>query len=417
MIRMQVKPQRRRGGAGRAVVPGAMLLCALAMMSGAAEPARAQPLDQSVAAALTGNCAAIGPAKGPNLTALCSGGPPSGGVNTPGDNATGAQSDVGGQDQESKIRKRLRDLREASGNGGSESKPTDTIFTLGGLSGFVAFDYENVDKQTTGFTPGFNSDKYGGTVGLDYSFGKFVLGAAFVLSRTNGDFSSNGGDFSTDSYGGYLYASATPATNFYLDAIAGYARKDMDLNRNVAFSNAVNTVTASGTAKSSTNGNEYKLGLSGGYDFTVDNLTFGPRLGVNYTHNTVGAFSESGSTGLELAFDPQSFSSLTSSVGMHGSVAISTSFGVLVPQASFDYIHEFLDSQKTFTAHFVEDLNASPLQLSFQNDIPDRNYFGLGIGMVAVLPNGISPYVNYRALVGDSIRTTQTATLGLRLEF
>jgi len=60
-------------------------------------------------------------------------------------------------------------------------------------------------------------------------------------------------------------------------------------------------------------------------------------------------------------------------------------------------------------------LNAG--RLRFQTDSPDRDYFGVGAGMVVVLPNGYSPYMNYRALLGDSIKTTQTVTAGLRVEF
>ena len=41
----------------------------------------------------------------------------------------------------------------------------------------------------------------------------------------------------------------------------------------------------------------------------------------------------------------------------------------------------------------------------------------LGFGIVAVLPHGLLPYLNYRALVGDTIKTTQTVTAGLRFEF
>jgi outer membrane autotransporter protein len=410
MAQALVAPEICRGE-GRRIA--AASVCALAVALAASGAARAQSLDESVAGALNGGCAALGPARGAQLGALCASGV--GTVSTPGANSTAAGSDVGGQDQESKIKKRLRDLREKEELTGSPSKSTETTFALGGLSGFISFDYENVDKRTTGFTPGFNSDKYGGTVGLDYSFGNAVLGAAFVYSRTGGDFDNAGGDFSTRSYGGYLYGSLLPIPNLYIDAVVGYARKDMDLDRLVQFSG--NGISTSGTASSSTNADEYKAGITGGYDFVQGNLTFGPRLGLNYTRNSVDAFSESGSTGLELAYDKQTVESFTSSIGVHGTMAISTSFGVLVPQVSADYIHEFLDDQKVFTAHFVQDLNASPLQLGFQNDSPDRDYFGLGVGLVLVLPHGLSPYANYRALVGDSIRTTQTATVGLRVEF
>jgi len=383
-------------------------------------PAQAQALDDAVANILNNNCAAIAGPTGAQLGALCGGGPASSGVNTPAGGSPTAQSNSVSHDEENKIKKRLKERRDQQAGlptGYSAGDSNDATFSLGGLAGFISGDYENVDKKTTGFTPGFNSDKFAGTVGLDYSFDKFVLGVAFNYSRTDGDFEANGGGFKTDSYGGYVYGSFTPIDNLYFDAVAGYAKKDLSSDRRVSFTNAGNAVTAQGTSLGSTDANEYKASLSGGYDFTYQNFTYGPRAGINYVRNSTDAFSESGNTGLELAFDKQTFTSITSSVGVHGSAAFSVGFGVLVPQVSADYIHEFGDGQKTLQAHFVQDLAASPTQISFQNDSPDRDYFGLGFGVVAVLPHGISPFVNYRALVGDSIKTTQTVSAGVRFEF
>jgi hypothetical protein len=53
----------------------------------------------------------------------------------------------------------------------------------------------------------------------------------------------------------------------------------------------------------------------------------------------------------------------------------------------------------------------------FQNDPPDRNYFNLGAGIVAVLPHGFSPFLNYRALVGYKDQSSHIGTAGVRIEF
>lgn len=403
-------------------------------------PARAQSLDQAVVNALTGNCAALGGAGntrgGLNTICAAAGGATS---SDGGNTNTASQSDLGSDDQESKIKKRLQHLRDksksaAANSDGSSNTAGDQTgwrvagpatansdgasnaeFQIGGLSAFASFDYQNVDKHTTSLTNGFNSDKYGGTLGADYSFGNAVLGAAFNAARTNADFASNGGNFNTNTYGGYLYGSLLPTENIYIDGIVGYNHNATSLSRNAAATIAATVFT--GTETSSPSANEFKAGISSGYDFSYSSFTFGPRVGLNYTRNAVAAFNESGTSGLELAFNSQTFNSLTSSVGAHVTTAISTGFGVLVPQASADYIHEFAENQQTFSAHFVDDTKATPTNLSFQNDSPSRNYVGLGIGMVMVLPHGISPYVNYRALVGDALQTTQTVTAGLRVEF
>lgn len=294
------------------------------------------------------------------------------------------------------------------------SGPDDMEFSLGGLSGFATLTYERADKNTTIFDPGYGSNKYGVTVGADRKFGMVVAGLAFNFSRTNANFTNTAGGLDTDSYGGLVYASLAPVPSAFVDLSAGYARKDFSLDRFISLSKGGTTIT-SGFATSNTNGNEYRVGANSGYDFHRGRFTFGPRIGLNYVHTDVDAFSETGTTGLEMAFNSSSYDSVVSSAGVQGSAAYSTSFGVLVPQVSFAYLHEFANGQQTLTGHLVQDLNATTL--SFENDSPDRNYFGIGAGVVAVLPNGYNAFVSYNGTVGNSLITTHTYSVGLRKEF
>jgi uncharacterized protein YhjY with autotransporter beta-barrel domain len=102
--------------------------------------------------------------------------------------------------------------------------------------------------------------------------------------------------------------------------------------------------------------------------------------------------------------------SLTSTLGFQGSVAISTSFGVVVPQVSAEYVHEFLNDRRTIHASS----NGAPVD--FVTDPPDRDYFNVGGGVVFVLPDGISPFLNYTAEVANRFEEVHTVTLGVRLE-
>jgi len=409
---------------------GVSALCIVACAAGLGTgPAKGQSLSQSIASALTGNCTDIGPLRGPQLASVCA--LASGVANAESGGSTSGPSDQGGEDQERRTKQRLEGLRDQKAGNSipqmsqfaqASSSATDAsgssgTFDLGPLSGFVNFEYQNVSKRTTFFTNGFNSDKYGGVIGVDHSFSNLVLGAALEYSHTDADFKAGGGNFNLDTYGGSLYGSVSPHPNAFIDASIGYVHKDITINRAVAFSIGAAPVAGLGTAQGTPSADEYRANISGGYDFVIENITVGPRFGWAYSRNKVDSFSETGSTGLELAFGQQTYESLTSSVGAKGSIAISTSFGVIVPQVSADYIHEFKDNQQTFNARFVQDLNAAPANLVFQTDQPDRDYFGLGIGVVMGLPHGLSSFVNYRALVGDSLKTTQTVTAGVRLEF
>jgi hypothetical protein len=91
-------------------------------------------------------------------------------------------------------------------------------------------------------------------------------------------------------------------------------------------------------------------------------------------------------------------------------------FGVLVHQVNADYIHEFANSQRLIGVQFTEDLRATPTRFAFQNEVPVRNYAYVGTGLVAVLPNGWQPFVNFRAMVGNSQFDNYIGTFGVRIE-
>ena len=300
-----------------------------------------------------------------------------------------------------------------SGQTGMSGAPDDMEFNLGGLSGFATLNYERADKTTTSFDPGYDSDKYGFTLGADRNFGMFTAGLAFNYSSTGADFKITPGGLDTETYGGLVYASVVPLPAAFVDVSAGYTHNDYSLNRFVSYNKGGATI--SGNIAGETTGNEFRVAANGGYDFYRGQFTFGPRIGLNYVYNDVDAFSERGTTGLEMAFNSSSFESATTSVGMQGSAAFSTNFGVLVPQVSVAYFHEFANGQQTLTGHLVQDLNATTLR--FQNDSPDRNYVGIGAGVVAVLPNGVSAFANYNGTFANSLITTHTFTVGLRKEF
>jgi uncharacterized protein YhjY with autotransporter beta-barrel domain len=326
---------------------------------------------------------------------------------------------------------------------------------IGPINLYISGGYERFDKDVTKFEPGYKTNTGRFLLGTDYSFGdQFAIGGAFKYAHDRGKFDSQPpevdfdedfeevlvpiprGRFSTNSYGGLLHASYVPTLNSFIDTSFGYTRKNYFVRRGVVVVKGDRDAT--GTADGNTDGNEFTLGMNGGYNFGFQNFTIGPRLGLNYTRTEIDGFREKGrlisaaislpepddpgippptspGTGLELIYNRQSENSLTSVLGLYGSVAISTGFGVLIPQTTLEYVHEFLDPQRKITFRFVEDLNRTKFR--FQNDPPDRNYFNLGVGVVLQLARGIAPFLNYRALVGYKDQRSHIATAGVRVEF
>lgn len=279
---------------------------------------------------------------------------------------------------------------------------------------YLAADYEYFHKQVTTFEPGYKNHIWRGAVGADYAFSNnLVAGGALRYVHDDGNF-RGGGNFEINSYGLLLHANYVPAPGWFVDTSAGYLRKNYNIARAVFFDSGAGSAFI-GNARGKPDGNESQVAVNGGYNFNIQNVTIGPRIGLNYKYNGVDSFGEKGNTGLELVYNSQHEHSLTSILGAQGTIAISTGIGVIVPQVLAEYVHEFMDPQRVIGFRFAEDLNE--VRFRFQNDHPDRNYFNLGAGVVLQLARGIAPFVNYRALVGYRDQSSHRVTAGLRVEF
>jgi len=355
------------------------------------QPAQAQTFENQMNNVFSNVCGSAGPA---GCTSLGVAGGPGGQVEAQGNQSPG-------------LEQRMRELQcKADGNanclqpGGAaaDSMPFE------GLNLFVSTDYQKKIKDEAA-EAGFDSDAEGITVGLDAPMSWGLIGGALSYNHTAGDFDHNGGDFDQNSFGGLFYGSYYPSDSSFIDGVVGLAGKGYTIDRLV-----VANGNFFGKARGDTIGLEFQSSVSGGYDFTFDNFTIGPRAGIHYLRTDLDDFTETGSP-LALHYDDQVEDSLTSTVGFQGSVAISTSFGVVVPQVNAEYVHEFLNDRRTI--HATDSTGASA---NFVTDPPDRDYFNVGAGLVFVLPDGISPFLSYSAEVANRFEEVHTVTAGVRVE-
>ena len=422
------------GGSTRvtSLLISAVAVFAAAMLVLATPDAWAQSgvtLDEAVSRALSNSCAAIGGPSGPFGPGIRGPAPvvfdlcptaASGAVQGTSGGSVTSETRETSPDEERRVRQRLRENREA------ENK-------LRGLSLFVLGEFEKFEKDITKFEPGYTSNTWGGTIGADYTFTAWALaGLAFNYAHVDGAFRRSSGGFDTDSYGPIVYAEFFPVRNLFVDLIAGYAHKESTIQRDVDFAGQTGNgfVERHGRAIGEPSANQYTVGVNIGYDFIFRNLTIGPRVGMNYKLTRVDSFNErstfgracnngvcvaADTTGLELGYDPQEETSLTTITGLFASLAINTGVGVFIPQGTFEWVHEFEDSQRAINFHFRDDPQRH--RLFFNNDPPDRDYFHLGAGLVVVLPRGFTPFVNYRTLLGYKDQWSHAVTLGLRFSF
>jgi uncharacterized protein YhjY with autotransporter beta-barrel domain len=274
-----------------------------------------------------------------------------------------------------------------------------------GLSFFVSGSYEHKDKGQTLNELGFESDSFGPTVGVDYRLApNAVIGGAFDYDHANGDFDNNYGDFDSDTFTFIFFGSYNPSDQSFIDASVGFGAKQYDTRHDDPGAGTNNAV------KGDTTGFDFSADLTGGYDFSFGAFTIGPRAGLHFKHSVLDGFTETG-TGALFTYEDQVDNSFTGTLGFQASYAFSTDFGVIVPQVNGEYVREFLDDHNTYDA-----ATAAGVPFQFNTDDPDLNHFNVGAGVVVVLPDGISPFLNFQAKLADSQEETQTVTAGVRVE-
>ncbi len=370
----------------------------------------AQPLDTVVEQLLeTGivNCEGFTDAGGvaavgSGLDSICSA--PGGSGSSSGASASAPQTAPG------IVLERLDTLRD---DDGSAAGSGTVIELTPGLSLLLAAEYEKLDRDVTTFEAGYDSDINRFTLGADYQFSDtFLAGLAFSYSQQDGDF-TGGGDFENDAFGVIGFLSFVPTDQVFIQATLGYADKSYDRTRQASLT--IGGTTFPGTPRGDYDGTEYSGGISAGYDHRFGSFTFGPRVGVDWLYNSFDGYTESGSSGLELVFEDTSEISLQTRVGLEGSLALSTGFGVLVPQLSADWVHELENDQRTENFSFADDVNKVKFQ--YEDEPPDRNYFEVAAGVSAVFANGWQTYAQYRTILGHDYLDSHVGAVGVKIEF
>ena len=216
------------------IVVAAVVLPVVAMVVLITPEAAAQggiTFDQAVQGAFARNCERMGGSAGnygagigtPSSTlSMC---PTAAGTvsGTSGGSITAGTSQ-GVQDEERRLLQRLKAKRDGE-NGGAPGASADSEWTLQGLSVFASGEFEALQKRFTKFEPAYNSDSWGGTLGVDYAFARWVVaGIAFNYAHADGDFRRSSGGFDTDSYGPVVYAGFVPARNVFVDVFAATAQ-------------------------------------------------------------------------------------------------------------------------------------------------------------------------------------------------
>jgi outer membrane autotransporter protein len=275
---------------------------------------------------------------------------------------------------------------------------------------FVNGDVEIGRQSRTNVQTGYDLNTKGLTVGADYRLpGDSVVGVAAGFMNANTDLAEAGGSQSARGYSLSAYGSFVPASGgAYIDVIAHAGGNKYDTRRR--------EITDAGLPvdyNSNTRGNQYALAISAGADFNRGALTMNPYLRMDYVNARINQFSESGDDGAIRVGDLDLKNTVVT-LGGQLSYAVSTSWGVLMPNARLELQRRVQGEGRNVSAQLVAD---GTVNAQVQLESVDKNYGNVSVGFSAVLPRGVSGFANYERLFGREGYSNSKYTVGVRFEF
>ncbi|MET0050691.1 MAG: autotransporter domain-containing protein [Candidatus Thiodiazotropha sp.] len=307
--------------------------------------------------------------------------------------------------------------RQSQGGGAS----ADNQLLESRLGVFVTGDIASGSKDETDLETGLDFDTYGLTVGADYRINnQFILGGAFGVINTQADLNDNAGDLDTQGYSLSLYGTYYSEQNYFIDFAGSYGVNNFEQTRNIVYQ-LDGLANVNQKLDADYDGDMYSLFVGSGYDFSRGAWSFGPRVDLEYVRSNVDGFTEQVSNanadggGWATRVEDMDQTWLTMNLGGRVSYTHSTDWGVLIPYARLDWLHEFKDDSQTVNAYFVDD--PSPQAIEISTEDPDRDYMRLRLGTSAQFQNGLVGFFDFGTLFANSRWSSNNVSVGIRMEF
>ena len=287
------------------------------------------------------------------------------------------------------------------------------------LGAFINARYITGDQDDNRVQDGYDFDGWGALLGMDYRFtDNLVAGLALNYSDGEVDYDRRAGKLDTQTWGATAYGTYYLEDGWFFEGSAGYSRVDYDMTRHIVYSIAGNAANQAMT--SSPEGDLVTLSVGGGYVHNSEAWSITPSLRLDYVENDVDGYSER-STDLQqtggamaLAVGSITYESFTSNLGVQLANAISTASGVIIPQASATWVHEFEDGGENVRARYLDDINQTGFLIA-TTDL-DSDYFDLALGVSGQFQGGRSAFISYRTIVGYDGLSYSLIEAGLRFE-
>jgi uncharacterized protein YhjY with autotransporter beta-barrel domain len=313
--------------------------------------------------------------------------------------------------QQQLINKKKKENGDNANYGSSSDTITSSLgdkFDLFLTSGATALKHRHNDYEQ-----GYNATIPSVTLGAGYHISNSLeTGLAFNYYNSKAD-DNTGGGFNVDAYSPLLYINYLPFDNAFTSLILGYTRQNQSNKRVAVATNKVSGEFESRLTSGNLNANLFDLNFLAGYDHPVDSLTIGPRIGVDVRQWEMDSYQESSLTGLELSYNSQYQTSIQSRLGLAASYAHSTSYGVLVPQLTASWVHEYSNNQRTITSKFIQAPDSQ--SFGFQTEVPARNWASIDLGVSFVMPKGVQVFANLSTVQGNRNFESYGGNVGVQM--
>ena len=269
-----------------------------------------------------------------------------------------------------------------------------------------------LERDDDDFESGFKSDLKGFHLMADYRLNRdLVVGVLIQTQTADTEYDGNAGELDTDFTNLTVFTNLQLTPEMWLDAYLGRGQLEFDIVRNISYSMQTG-VEINGVATADTEGDQLSLGASIGHLWLQAGNEYALKFGLDYLDFETDAYQEQDNVGLALAYDSETYNSLTATLGAVGSWPISMVSGVLVPQLSLDLQYESKDEATDTTTAFVGDTQGEKIIVTTAD--PDRTSVNLGAGVQWVLPSAVSLYAEYQQRFAHDFLEEWSITVGIR---
>lgn len=262
------------------------------------------------------------------------------------------------------------------------------------------------DRELAGMSEQFRGYGFGITGGFDTRVGPFHTAGINIGFATTEIEDVLGLDEPLDvlTIQGGLYAGYETG-NFGVDLYAGAGYNDFEAERNVVIGDFAQSTQADWS------GTHYNASAKAGYDISFGKYFIRPAVTASYLSLREKAYSEEGTSGIELAIDKRTVDTATATATLDFGARFEREKSWIAPSFRIGYRNDFINDSVITTGRFVN--GATPFSVEAQ-EFPDS---GFVLGVTFATGSQYSSFAfDYDADIRDGF-SRHTARLVLRLLF